>query len=91
MCLTQQDDRIPSWFRMWTKTAAVCVEVTVLCLVMGGCIEDRRADRAYQHGEYSKTAKELQYLAEHGDVRAQYDLGVLYDTGEGYHRIAMKR
>ena len=51
MCLTEQDDRIPSWFRMWIKTAAVCVEVTVLCLVMGGCIEDRRADRAYQHGE----------------------------------------
>lgn len=99
MCLTEQDDRIPSWFRMWTKTAAVCVEVTVLCLVMGGCIEDRRADRAYQHGEYNKTAKELQNLAEHGDVRAQYDLGVLYDTGEGvpqdsheamswYHRAA---
>ena len=99
LSLTEQDDRIPSWFRMWTKTAAVCVEVTLLCLLIGGCIEDRRADKAYQQGDYSKTANELRYLAEHGDVRAQYYLGVLYDTGEGvpqdnheamswYHRAA---
>src|SRR5262245_32765828 len=83
MSLTKQDDRIPSGLRMRTKTVAVCVELTVLCLLIGGCIEDRRADKAYQHGEYSKTVKELRYLAEHGDVRAQYDLGVLYDTGQG--------
>ena len=76
-----------------------CIEVVVLCLLVGGCIEDRRADKAYLHGEYSKTVKELRYLAENGDLRAQYDLGVLYDTGQGvpqdnheamswYHRAA---
>lgn len=99
MILTKQDNRIPGGCRTWIKTASLCIEVAVLCLLAGGCIEDRRADKAYQHGEYSKTAKELRYLAEHGDVRAQYDLGVLYDMGEGvpqnnheamnwYHRAA---
>lgn len=97
--MTAQDEHIPSGFRMRAKIAAVGVEVAVLCLLIGGCIEDRRADKAYLHGEFSRTAKELRYLAEHGDVRAQYDLGVLYDKGEGvpqdnheamswYHRAA---
>jgi TPR repeat protein len=99
MFMRAQDERIPSGFRVPAKTATVCIEVAVVCLLIGGCIEDRRADKAYQHGEYSKTAKELRYLAEHGDGRAQYDLGVLYDMGEGvpqdnheamswYHRAA---
>jgi len=99
MLLTAKNDRIPNSSRTRDKTVTVCIEVVVLCLLIGSCIEDRRADKAYQRGEYSKTVKELRYLAEHGDVRAQYDLGVLYDTGQGvpqdnqeamnwYHRAA---
>ncbi len=99
MLLTAQDDRSLSGFRMRTKTTAVCLEVAVLCLLVVGCIEDKRADKAFQRGDYRKTAQELRYLAEHGDVRAQYDLGLLYDMGEGvpqdnreamnwYHRAA---
>ena len=99
MLLMAQNDRIRNGARMRANTAAACIEVAVLCLLEGGCIEDRRADKAYLHGEYRKTAEELRYLAEHGDLRAQYDLGVLYDTGEGvpqdnheamswYHRAA---
>jgi hypothetical protein len=45
--------------------------------------EARRADRAYRRGDYEKAFKEQQYLAEAGDIRAQYDLGVMYDTGQG--------
>jgi len=94
-----QTDDPQSRIRLRTKAAALSMQVAVLCVLMGGCIEDKRADKAYLHGEYSKTAKELRYLAENGDVRAQYDLGVLYDRGQGvpqddheamnwYHRAA---
>src|SRR5262245_36110127 len=59
------------------RMVSLCIQVSVLCLLIGGCIEDKRADKAFQRGDYRKTAQELRYLAEHGDVRAQYDLGLL--------------
>jgi TPR repeat protein len=100
MALTAQNDYLSNRLRTRARAAVSCIKVLVLCLLIGGCtIEDRRADKAYQRGEYSKTVKELRYLAENGDLRAQYDLGVLYDRGEGvpqdnqealnwYHRAA---
>ena len=54
----------------------------MLVLVLAAC-QDRRADRAYLRGDYAKTAKELEGLANLGDPRAQYDLAVLYDKGLG--------
>jgi len=56
--------------------------VLTLMAVFTGC-EDRRADKAYLRGDYAKTAKELEGLANLGDPRAQYDLAVLYDKGLG--------
>ncbi len=61
--------------------------------------EDYRADKAYTHGDYKKAIEELRDLAERGEARAQYDLGLLYDKGQGvpqsdkeafhwYHRAA---
>jgi TPR repeat protein len=99
MTLTVQNDYISNRLQTRARAAVSWIKVLVLCLLIGGCIEDRRADKAYTRGEYSKTVKELRYLAENGDLRAQYDLGVLYDTGEGvpqdnqealnwYHRAA---
>ncbi|HEY7533333.1 MAG TPA: tetratricopeptide repeat protein [Nitrospiraceae bacterium] len=66
----------------WRKTRASIV-VLIMVPLLSSCLEDRRADKAYLRGDYSKTEKELRYLADHGDVRAQYDLGVLYDQGQG--------
>jgi len=83
MSLTTRNDRGPVRLRIPDKTAVVCIELAILCLFIGGCLEDRRADKAYLKGDYRKTEQELRYLAEHGDVRAQYDLGVLYDRGQG--------
>ncbi len=56
----------------------------VLLLIgsLTGC-EDRRADKAYLRGEYDKAVQELHFLANGGEARAQYDLGVLYDKGQG--------
>lgn len=58
------------------------IGLLAFCMVMPAC-EGRRADKAYQHSDYERTVKELRYLADEGDPRAQYDLGVLYDQGRG--------
>jgi TPR repeat protein len=61
------------------------VVLLTLSLSLGlsaGC-QDRRADKAYLKGDYEKSAKELESLANMGEPRAQYDLAVLYDKGLG--------
>ena len=83
MSLKGEDHCISKRLRTRAQAAATCIKVLILCLLIGGCIEDRRADKAYLRGDYSKTVQELQYLADHGDLRAQFDLGVLYDKGNG--------
>ena len=60
----------------------VALWALALCLSTVSC-EAQRADRAYLRGDYAKAARELQYLAEQGDAKAQFDLGLLYDTGRG--------
>ncbi len=53
-----------------------------LALMAVGC-EDRRADKAYLRGDYDEAFTKLHELAIAGEPRAQYDLGVLYDKGQG--------
>ena len=53
-----------------------------LVVALTAC-EDGRADKAYLRGDYGKTAKELEGLANLGEPRAQYDLALLYDKGLG--------
>ena len=38
---------------------------------------------AYQAGDYETALKEWQPLADQGDAQAQYNLALMYDTGEG--------
>ncbi len=38
---------------------------------------------AYQHGDYAAAYREWLPLAEEGDAEAQFNLGILYDLGEG--------
>ena len=38
---------------------------------------------AYKRGDYTTALKELRPLAEQGDVRAQFNLGLMYGKGEG--------
>ncbi len=70
--------------RRWSPARSrwFAVGLLVLALTTVSC-EARRADKAYLHGDYGTAYKELLYLAEAGDARAQYDLGVMYDTGRG--------
>ncbi|BCA53501.1 hypothetical protein W02_06410 [Nitrospira sp. KM1] len=65
-----------------TRTASLLLLLLCFGLPLSAC-QDRRADRAYQKGNYTKTAAELQSLASMGEARAQYDLALLYDKGLG--------
>ena len=54
----------------------------VLLCTFAAC-EDRRADKAYLRGDYDKAVVDVQFLAHSGEARAQYDLGLMYDKGQG--------
>jgi hypothetical protein len=41
------------------------------------------AKSAYERGDYAKAYKELKVLAGQGNAKAQYQLGVMYSSGEG--------
>lgn len=66
--------------RFGTVLLVMCWAVSALLL---NACQDRRADKAYLKGNYEKSAKELESLANLGDARAQYNLGLLYDQGLG--------
>lgn len=55
----------------------------LLHLVNASACEDRRADKAYLRGDYDKAVTDIEFLANGGEARAQYDLGLLYDQGQG--------
>ena len=54
------------------------LSVLLLCFVLASCGEEKTVD-----AELIETEKTIQERAEAGDVVAQYNLGVMYDNGEG--------
>lgn len=48
------------------------------------------ADAAYKKGDYKTAARDLRALAEKGEAKAQYRLGVLYDKGQGVKQSRTK-
>ena len=61
--------------------AAVVVIVMLSGSAMAGPAED--ADAAHERGDYATALRLLRPLAEQGFADAQYNLGFLYDQGEG--------
>jgi TPR repeat protein len=61
--------------------AAAVVAVILSGAAIAGPRED--ADAAYQRGDYATALRLLKPLAEQGFAEAQYNLGFLYDEGEG--------
>src|SRR6185437_12103843 len=55
----------------------------LLLLLSASACEDRRADKAYVRGDYEKARTDIEFLAHGGEPRAQYDLGLMYDQGQG--------
>ncbi len=62
------------------------VMVLVLALVLAACApagDLETGAEAYDRGDYATALKEWRPLAEQGHAKAQYNLGVMYDDGEG--------
>ena len=49
--------------------------------VFAGALED--AGAAYSNGDYATTLRLLRPLADQGNGEAQYDIGILYENGQG--------
>jgi TPR repeat protein len=75
-------DTIAPVLVMMTRFALLTACLVTLCLATAACA-DRRADKAYRRGDYETAARELRDLARNGEPRAQYDLALLYDKGQG--------
>jgi len=54
-----------------------------LCAAAARAGDTAAADAAYKKGDYRTAARDLRALAEKGEAKAQYRLGVLYDKGQG--------
>jgi len=67
------------------KQAAVLPLGLLILAIFGtanaGPLEDGEA--AYARKDYATALELFRPLAEQGDAQAQYNLGVMYDTGEG--------
>ena len=62
----------------------------LLLLLSASACEDRRADKAYVRGDYEKARTDIEFLAHGGEPRAQYDLGLMYDQGQGVQQSDAK-
>ena len=62
------------------------VAITAVLLTLGGAKVWAGFDEgvaAYKRGDYATALRELRPLAEQGDAKAQYNLGLLYNNGDG--------
>jgi TPR repeat protein len=60
---------------------AVAILIAMAAGVVAGPLEDARA--AYQRGEYTTTLGLLRPLADQGIAMAQFNLGLMYNLGQG--------
>ena len=67
------------------STRIVILFASIMCLLTVGLVSaDFQAGLdAYEQGNYKVALKEWKPLAESGDSKAQFRLGVMYDNGEG--------
>ena len=67
---------------------SVLLVISLLAMMMGGKTAVLAADfqkgyAAYQSGDYATALREWTPLAEQGKASAQFNLGVMYDKGQG--------
>jgi hypothetical protein len=55
----------------------------IIGAAVGGPFEDSVA--AYQRGDYATALRLLDPLAEHGTADAQFNLGIIYNKGQGVY------
>ena len=66
-------------------TATLCLTLTILLGSIGGSASAdlQKGYAAYKSGDYATALREWKPLAEQGNAAAQYNLGVMYDKGQG--------
>ena len=60
--------------------------LSLVCLVVPAWADFQAGMDARNRGDFAKALREWRPLAEQGDARAQYYLGLLYENGDGVHR-----
>lgn len=68
--------------------ACLTAVLTAAGIVYGGDFEDAAA--AYARGDYSETVRLIIPLARGGDPNAMFNLGMMYDNGEGVPKSITK-
>ncbi len=69
-------------FAVIAVIAALCTGFTLGLTAPAGAGPDE-AEAAYHRGDYATAVREWRPLAEQGDADAQFNLGDLYDNGQG--------
>ncbi len=65
------------------RTATLLLALVVVLVAAAACTEFEAGEEAYDRVDYATALKEFRALAERGDARAQFRLGVMYTRGEG--------
>src|SRR5580765_6299306 len=61
----------------------IAVVLSIVCLAVPAWADYKAGEDAYNRGDFATALREWRPLAEQGDARAQYNLGVLYRKGRG--------
>jgi len=64
----------------------ITLVLSLVCLVVPAWADYQAGMDANNRGDYATALREWQPLAEQGDARAQFDLGLLYENGDGVPR-----
>ena len=64
----------------------IALVLSLVCLVVPAWADYQAGMDANNRGDYATALREWRPLAEQGDARAQFDLGLLYENGDGVSR-----
>ena len=64
----------------------IALVLSLVCLVVPAWADYQAGMDANNRGDYATALREWRPLAEQGDARAQFDLGLLYENGDGIPR-----
>lgn len=62
---------------------AIAIVLSCICLAAPARADFKAGVEAHHRGDYATALREWQPLAEQGNALAQYNLGLLYDIGQG--------
>jgi len=65
------------------RTATMLLALVVVLVAAPACTDYEAGKEAYDRGDYATALTKFRPLAQQGDARAQYNLGVMYYRGYG--------